>query len=774
MAAIPAVVKTTTVATSGNGTTATVQLNRAPMVAVSDKVIISGVQPAAYNGQFIVTARSNTAPYSVSFASTATGSMTVAGTFAKAPAVNAQGGGSSAYTNSATTTAATTETVTLTQSGAATTIQKYYATLTLDSALNVGIGSTISVTGGMTPIGYKTTTAGVTGVVTGVSDIYPYSVTYEVKSALGAQTAAGTVTVTGTHFDTGDYGTVSTSTGLLSNNTKDNVQSFYQNAQNASLTAKRDQLFEGLDPNLPLPLAIVKALGESLVQGAINAATTVAAVLTEIGNWIGQSLNAAGQVIGTVVGNIATAVVDVASSTVANMIDFLTHVFNRGTPGVSVGTGKTVNDLTNAANAVTGVTYLTNYSTKTHDDFWNTPRVLPAWLGGTSDDVSFAQSLIDTTEAPALGRLVLIPVTVTQNRTFDSIKFGMSVPGGGATMTYCWAALYDVDETTGAATKIIDLGNIKSSLNGNYSLQTIPLGQSRGLQQGELYYIGIVQEGGTACAIHKWSATNNFTTGRYPKFIGSYHQNGFTPSTATPTPGLPENFAQTDLLSGSKYWGAIGLATPSVTAPSMYFSDTFNRTNGLGSSWTQRYGTTTVSNSFSSSSGSLASYNGRLATTVQEVGVQLPASFSTSGSRATSWGDSGLIGLRGDGSGKFVYLRFVYSRSSTPTYTIGYEIRTATSYSQVGTTLTGGTLKASRTLYSSSTYNSDFTSPSIWSFKVSTSGSTSTYDVFRNGIQLGTSWVDTNSTGFPFNTSNTEVLLGGYSAALYNWYAKDV
>jgi hypothetical protein len=780
MAGIPAVVKTTTVATSGNGTTATVQLNRAPMVAINDKVIISGVQPAAYNGQFTVTALSNTAPYSVSFASAATGSMTSAGTFAKAPAVNAQGGGSSVYTNTATTTAATTETVTLSQAGASTTVQKYYATLTLDSALNVGIGSTISVTGGMTPTGYKTTTTGVTGVVTGVSDIYPYSVTYEVKSALGAQTAAGTVTVTGTHFDSGDYGTVGKSANLLSNNTQSNVQTFYQTSQNSALVAKRNSLFDGLDPNLPLPVALLKAIGQTLVQGAIDTATTVGQVLAVVGSWISGAINSAGKIIG----DIATAVVDVAANTVGNLIDFLTHVFNRGTPGVGVSTGKTVNDLTNAANAVTGVTYLTNYSTKTHDDFWNTPRVLPNWLGGTSDDVSFAQSFIDTTEAPALGRLVLIPVTVTQNRTFDSIKFGMSVPGGGATMTYCWAALYDVDETTGAATKIIDLGNVKSSLNGNYSLQTIPLGQSRALQQGEIYYIGIVQEGGTACALHKWSATNNFTTGRYPKFIGSYYQTALlTPSAVTPTPGLPESFVQTELLAGSKYWGAIGLATPSVTAPSMYFSDTFNRTTGLGSSWTQRYGTTTVSNSFSSSSGSLASYNGRLATTVQEGGFVLPTVYSPSrgSSGQSAFEDVGLIGLRGNGGGKFVYLRVSYKRTAgntltgvTPVYSISYSIYTATSYSSVGADLTGGTFKAGRTLYSGSSYTSDFTNPSSWSFKVSTSGSTSTYSVFKDGVQQATSWVDTNSTGFPFNTSNTEVLLGGYSAALYNWYAKDV
>jgi hypothetical protein len=52
--------------------------------------------------------------------------------------------------------------------------------------------------------------------------------------------------------------------------------------------------------------------------------------------------------------------------------------------------------------------------------------------------VAFGQSLIDNTETPPLNQLVLIPVTATQDRNYDSLKFGMLVPGGGPSMTYCW------------------------------------------------------------------------------------------------------------------------------------------------------------------------------------------------------------------------------------------------------------------------------------------------------------------------------------------------
>lgn len=69
-----------TTATSGTGTTATVTLTSAPNVAVGDRITVAGITPTGYNGTAIVTAVSNTSPFSVSYANATTGSQTVAGT----------------------------------------------------------------------------------------------------------------------------------------------------------------------------------------------------------------------------------------------------------------------------------------------------------------------------------------------------------------------------------------------------------------------------------------------------------------------------------------------------------------------------------------------------------------------------------------------------------------------------------------------------------------------------------------------------------------------
>jgi hypothetical protein len=49
-------------------------------LAVGDLVTVAGVTPTGYNGTFVVTAVSNTSPFTVSYANATTGSQTVAGT----------------------------------------------------------------------------------------------------------------------------------------------------------------------------------------------------------------------------------------------------------------------------------------------------------------------------------------------------------------------------------------------------------------------------------------------------------------------------------------------------------------------------------------------------------------------------------------------------------------------------------------------------------------------------------------------------------------------
>ena len=75
-----------TTATSGTGSVATVTFNATYAVPVGATVVIAGVTPSGYNGTYVVTASASVAGAStVSFASSTTGSQTVAGTLYNAP-----------------------------------------------------------------------------------------------------------------------------------------------------------------------------------------------------------------------------------------------------------------------------------------------------------------------------------------------------------------------------------------------------------------------------------------------------------------------------------------------------------------------------------------------------------------------------------------------------------------------------------------------------------------------------------------------------------------
>jgi len=70
---------------SGNGSTATITLavpSTFPAVATGTLVVVQGMQPAGFNGSFIVTACSTGSPYTISYKSTVLGPMVVAGTVA--------------------------------------------------------------------------------------------------------------------------------------------------------------------------------------------------------------------------------------------------------------------------------------------------------------------------------------------------------------------------------------------------------------------------------------------------------------------------------------------------------------------------------------------------------------------------------------------------------------------------------------------------------------------------------------------------------------------
>ena len=267
-----------------------------------------------------------------------------------------------------------------------------------------------------------------------------------------------------------------------------------------------------------------------------------------------------------------------------------------------------------------------------------------------------------------------------------------------------------------------------------------------------------------------------------PKFIGNIHTATFSPTVPSGSvSNLPATVAQADLIAGSKYWGALGVATPNVAPPSIFHSDSFDRTTGMGPSWTQRYGTTGISSGVAfSETASLTTYVGRLGSTSQGVGARIwgsPTTPGRGGDTSDFW--AALLSLRGNAGGGFVYLVPVLSKTynsttGVSTYTKRAGIYTASTYTQPGANFGGGSLKVSGSTFTSSTSSATISTPADWFFTAVSSGTTSTYIGYHNNVEV-VRWTDTSSTGFPYTATNTEVGIGSVkSAYIDNWYAKDL
>lgn len=638
------------------------------------------------------------------------------------------------------------------------------ATIFLAEAPNVSTGDKITISG-VTPTAYNATNA----LVAYFSDVYPYSVSYR-STATGDQTVAGTVSFTKTVYKSGDWGVVGKGGSALKNRDQTTVENSLRGQIQASSgwSGASGTLFQNLDPTLPFPVAFLKALGQGIIRAAIGAVSTVADVLGAIGAWFGNFVNSAGRIIG----NIVNGVVDAAENTVQHFLNFMHHVLGGGRSGtssanyqpiynsrasVAAGAARTAFDVAEQAEAVQLATYNTQFATETQSDFWNTPRVVPAWLGNVNDDVSFAQSLIDGTDTPQAGTLILIPVSASQDRQYDRIKFGIA----GTSMTNCYVGLYDADETTGALAKVDDLGDVKSSLNTNYNLQSIALPNVRTVKRGELFYIGILQTG-TPSPVHRWSATNNFTTGLFPRYIGNTYS-------TTGIGALPASITSSQLLSGIKYWGSLGLSTPAVAPGSSFYQDSFTRSDAstLGPSWLVRSGSgLSISSGTAYAPGTGASINtyvSRSVSTAQEVSAYFSANTGRSGS---TWTMNGMLSLRGNGGGSFMYLRiyaakYYNSQTAVTTYSTNARLYSASSFTTLGSDFSGGVGKGTA-------WTSTADGTGTWTLTASDSD----YTVKFNGATLFT-WTDSGT--FTVGTNSTEF---GIGAANYtrvdNWYGKDL
>lgn len=543
---------------------------------------------------------------------------------------------------------------------------------------------------------------------------------------MSAPLGAENINTTGLPFLVSAHGNGDTSIASLNTRDEDTVKSRYK------------QRYVLDNPGVLSWGADLAAWGNSIFAGITAAANNAITALTNIGNLAWNLLNSTG----TAIGNIAGVVVDAVGSTLQNAWDWLTHLFNGGHTSGTPATGKNLSDVLTAADAVSTTTYNTQFSTETLQGFFNSPRAVPSWISNLSDDAAFAQTLIDGTTAPALGTLVLIPVTVGQDRVYDAIKFGVAA----TTMTNCYVGLYDVDETTGKCTKVIDLGDVKSQLSTTYNMQTINLGSTISVQKGELYYIGVLQVGGTAAAMHRWSTTFNFTTGFYPRYIGNTYS-------TTGIGALPASFnAGTAVISGTKYWGALGTATAPVAPGSAFYSDSFSSSMA---NWTLRNGTALTASggvaSLANSSGEMT-YNQRLVQTEQEVGANSVGLYSGTG----PGGSMGTVRLtlRGNGLGSRVWLSISDNNSGS---TKGATIYTGTSYGDSGTSRVGAS----------------YTTSGDWVFRAVGN----TYTAYLNGVQH-VQWIDSGGS-YIYTPSYTEVgIAAGSNNArgmrLDNWYGRDL
>lgn len=181
------------------------------------------------------------------------------------------------------------------------------------------------------------------------------------------------------------------------------------------------------------------------------------------------------------------------------------------------------------------------------------------------------------------GRMYLIPIRATQDRLYSTLGF---LTDGTAAMGFMFAAVYRVDASTGAGTKVYDAGNIKGSLITNASLpvhQRIQAPADILADAQENFYLALLSTGGGTPA--KLAATLGLKavqpSGVYPPVMTGYIDAlGSFPSSFT------NSQVQTDL--GWQVWGCLGQpTTPYDPGAQFTFTENFNRADGsgYGSNW---------------------------------------------------------------------------------------------------------------------------------------------------------------------------------------------
>lgn len=281
-----------------------------------------------------------------------------------------------------------------------------------------------------------------------------------------------------------------------------------------------------------------------------------------------------------VIGNIAHNVIDGIGSTISGLLGGLFGIFNRREPLSSadvpelLSAARSLVETANeayfrAGSAQQSASYLTSLVTR--------PRVSPRWLStGPWDDVSFPIITATTTYLPALGQLVLIPITAEVSRGYRSVKFGLTDAG----MNAIYVGLYRIEPGGTEAVMDLSLGNVKSQLVG-LKVQTLTLPEEYEVSMGETVYIGILQVGGTPAPMYAASHIMGIVepSQEIPFWIGS---RGATAGLSS----LPTVVSNANIVENPSVWGALGAEPGEVNIPLTYYFDNFNRANGsAGSPW---------------------------------------------------------------------------------------------------------------------------------------------------------------------------------------------
>lgn len=384
------------------------------------------------------------------------------------------------------------------------------------------------------------------------------------------------------------------------------------------------------------------------------------------------------------------------------------------------------------------------------------PRTQPIWVSKwPQDDVAFPVANIDGTTSVVLDRLYLIPVTATQDRVYESLKFGLAAN----TMTNIYVGVYKVNTSTGNADLVLDLGDCKSLVSSAYNQQSLALPSTLAVSKGENHYIGILQRGGTAAPMHSWSNTTTFTDSPviHPPYIGNY-LSGTTTS-------LPSSFLGSNVVPAPRLWGAMGYGTSVITSTPVYYSDNFNRANdstGLGASWLHRYSYSGSAKFQVTANAARVNPTGNYAVSSYVYKFNSPAQ-SVKAYCTSPWQDKAALFLRSDPFNT-VYMLFASGSSGGSAQIVtntGYNIGYAAT-SGYGTAGFTGTIRDQETW-------GPAPAPTGYSLEFTATGNV--YKGYLNGSQI-LEWIDSGGI-HPTDDTQREAAIGA-SQAVENFEMKDL